>query len=209
MQDGASGHETLIEEGTDYHRTVIETFIKGTSLAGRRAYVLARWGKERWDELVAGFPKDDRRILISILPVREYPLSLCARVDEEIARLAGAGERVRTFRDLGRASADANLGAVHASLVRGRTPHALLMSFPRVRSQYYSDGHATAVEVAPGNIQLEVIGAASVTEPDCESTAGYFERAIELVGAAGAQVEHVECRARGGRTCRFACTWRP
>jgi predicted hydrocarbon binding protein len=45
------------------------------------------------------------------------------------------------------------------------------------------------------------------SRPDCESTAGYFERAIELAGGRQPKVELARCRHRGDDFCEFRCGW--
>ncbi len=71
----------------------------------------------------------------------------------------------------------------------------------------YSDGNASYERTGSSAGTFRVAGAQSHSLPDCESTAGYFERAIELLGGREARVELVRCRSRGDDRCEFECRW--
>jgi hypothetical protein len=48
---------------------------------------------------------------------------------------------------------------------------------------------------------------ATVTTPDCESTAGFYEVAIARSGGRDVEVLH-HCRLDGDADCTFECSWR-
>lgn len=153
-------------------------------------------------------PSEDRRILENRpLPASLFPLELNARLDEAIAEVLDPSHRVDVYRELGRASAQQNLTTLHGIFLQGRGPHDLLSGFPAVRATYYSDGEASYEKTGERSGVFRVAGARSHSLPDCESTAGYFERAIELLGAAEVKVLLERCRGRGDARCEFRCTW--
>jgi predicted hydrocarbon binding protein len=77
-----------------------------------------------------------------------------------------------------------------------------------VRATYYSDGEASCERTGDSAAVLRVAGARSHSQADCESTAGYFERGIELLGGQDPVIELSRCRGRGDELCEFRCRWR-
>lgn len=185
------------------------TRIKGASLLARLEYVTEKGGAELLGRVLARLPAADRKVLEgNPLPSSFFPLDLNERLDEAIAQAVSPLDPVGVYRELGRASAQKNLQRFHQVFLRGHSAHALLEGFPAVRATYYSDGTASYARSSDTSGILRVEGASSHSLPDCESTAGYFERAIELVGARQARVEVARCRGRGDALCEFRCGWR-
>ncbi len=185
------------------------TRIKGASLLARLDYVTEKGGMPLLDRVLATLPAADRKILAeNPLPSSFFPLDLNQRLDEAIARAVNPLDPLGVYRELGRASAQKNLQKFHQIFLRGHSAHALLEGFPAVRATYYSDGTASYDRTSDTSGVLRVKGASSHSPPDCESTAGYFERAIALVGAKDARVELAHCRGRGDTLCEFRCGWR-
>ena len=56
---------------------------------------------------------------------------------------------------------------------------------------------------------LRTFDAECVTETDCLTVVGWYERALELSGARGGRVEETQCRARGAPHCEYHLSWRP
>ena len=185
------------------------TRIKGASLLARLEYVTEKGGPQLLERVLARLAPADRKVLEGRpLPGSFFPLELNERLDEAIARAVNPLDPLGVYRELGRASAQKNLQKFHAIFLRGQNPHAVLEGFPAVRGTYYSDGTASYDRTSDTSGVLRVEGASSHSRPDCGSTAGYFERAIELVGAQDARVELARCRGRGDALCEFRCGWR-
>jgi uncharacterized protein (TIGR02265 family) len=184
------------------------TRVKGASLLARLDFLTEKGGTELRQRVLERLSEADRKILEGHpLPSSLFPLELNARLDEAIAETLDRGHPIAVYRALGRASAQKNLHKFHAIFLRGRNPHDLLSGFPAVRATYYSDGKARYERTGDSSGTFHVVGARSHSLPDCESTAGYFERAIELVGGRDARVELSRCRARGDEDCEFRCEW--
>jgi uncharacterized protein (TIGR02265 family) len=184
------------------------TRVKGASLIARMEYVVEKGGSELRERVLERLSADDRRVLENRpLPSSLFPLSLNARLDEAIAITLNPLNKIAVYRELGRASAQKNLHRFHAIFLQGKSPHDLLSGFPAVRATYYSDGEASYEKTGDRSGVFRVKGAESHSRPDCESTAGYFERAIELLGGHQAKVELARCRHRGDPVCEFPCAW--
>jgi uncharacterized protein (TIGR02265 family) len=185
------------------------TRIKGASLLARLEYVTEKGGPQLLARVLARLPEADRKVLEGKpLPASFFPLELNERLDVAIAHAVNPLDPTGVYRELGRASAQKNLQTFHQIFLRGHSAHSLLEGFPAVRATYYSDGTASYDRTGDTSGVLRVKGASSHSLPDCESTAGYFERAIELVGARDARVELARCRGRGDALCEFRCGWR-
>ncbi len=184
------------------------TSIKGSSIIARIEYIRDKLGAEKIKEILSRLPANEQALLDrTILPSNRYPMELNAHLDQAIAQVLNPRNPVAVYRDLGRASAQRNLKAFHKTFLQGEGPHSVLSRFPAVRRTYYSDGLATYEKLSEKSGRLRIEGAKSHAYADCESTAGYFERAIELVGASSARVELTRCRERDDPHCELGCTW--
>jgi len=181
--------------------------IKGTVLDARKQFVRERFGDEALDRILASMPAEDQRILRGVVvPVGWYPSTAFLHFDEAIIATIG-GESEKAFRELGRQSADHNLGKYQTAYVRGKTPQSFLAQAGRVYKTYYGVGSREYVPTGEKSGELVTRGAEDVTAGDCLTVMGWHERALEMVGAKEPRVEHPECRALGGEVCRYTVTW--
>lgn len=185
------------------------THIKGASLLARLEFVKERGGPDLMRRVLARLSPPDRALVEGrILAASFFPLDLNQRLDEAIAHAVNPLDPSGVYRELGRASAEKNLAKIHQIFLREKTPHAVLEGFPAVRATYYTDGAAHYARTGETSGSLSVEGASYHSQADCESTAGYFERALELAGAKDVKVTLALCRGRGDRRCELACVWR-
>ena len=191
-----------------YHLEPSGTQLKGASIKARLDYLEEEHGPETLREVLGCLPEGERsRLENGVLPSTWYPLELHGSLDGAIASVLDPMHPVEVFRVLGRASADRNLNSFHRIFLQGRDPKDVLASFPSIRRTNYSDGEASYQAVDETHVALCVSGASGHTVADCASTAGYFERAIELLGGSSPTVELSKCRERGDPVCEFLCSW--
>ncbi|MDA8021188.1 MAG: DUF2378 family protein [Thermoanaerobaculia bacterium] len=185
------------------------TSIKGASILARLDYIRDAHGIETLDRVLESLESADRELLSgSVLPSQAYALELNGRLDVAIASIVAPDkDQALVFRELGRASAERNLTSIHSIFLTGHDPHDLLRKYPAVRRTYYSDGVATYEWIDASRGVLRVRGAVSHTQADCESTAGYYERALALVGVDDPRVD-LRCRTSPSGTCEYHCSWR-
>ncbi len=184
------------------------TLIKGASIRARLKFLEREYGSDQLDLILVSLSEEDQStIRIGVLPSTWYPLELSGRLDEAVAQVLSPDAPSRIFRLLGKASAENNLQSFHRIFLRGQGPHDVLESFPSVRRTYYSDGSAAYTPDGEQSGTLCVSGASSHTRSDCESTAAYFEKAIELMGGRSARTELKRCRDFGDASCEFHCQW--
>ena len=185
----------------------METTITGMTLLARLRFADEKLGPDGRKRVLAKLPPDDQKALAGIiLPVGRYALTLNARLDKAIADVLDPTHPVRVFRMLGRRSAELNFDQFHAGLVRQDDPHVVMSRIGAMRRLYYGEGEFAYEKLGPTSARILVRGMATVTTPDCESTAGFYEVAIGRSGGRDVEVRH-RCRLDGANDCQFDCSW--
>jgi uncharacterized protein (TIGR02265 family) len=143
-----------------------------------------------------------------LLPSTWYPAGLLLRLELTLAAILSRGDRGHLFRDLGRFSADTNLGptGVQRPYLREGEPHYLLRNVPRMYSAQHSDGTRTYEATGANSATIRTEGG-ETTADDCLTAVGWLKRAIELSGGKIVTVEETRCRARGAPCCEYVCGW--
>jgi uncharacterized protein (TIGR02265 family) len=186
----------------------METTVTGKTLLARLRFLDERLGRDNAQRVLARLPPADQKLLGGILlPVGRYPLALNARLDTAIANELDPNNPRRVFRELGRRSAELNFDQYHAGLIAPHDPHVIMSRIGAMRRLYYEEGEFGYEKVGPTSARIFVRGMATVTTPDCESTAGFYEVAIGRSGGRDVDVRH-RCRLDGGSDCVFDCSWR-
>jgi uncharacterized protein (TIGR02265 family) len=182
--------------------------IKGGVLKARLEFVRARAGEAGLAAVLARLPRDDQEVLRGwVLPITWYPLDLNLRLDDAIAAVLSPGDRDRVFVEMGRASADSNLGGPQHPYVREGDPHFLLRATPQIYAAYYQVGRRTYERTGETSAVLRTYDAESVTRTDCLTVVGWHQRAIEMCAGKAVRVVETRCRARGDPHCEYHCEW--
>ncbi|WPB80295.1 TIGR02265 family protein [Archangium violaceum] len=182
--------------------------IKGSVLITRLNLLMKQGGTGRVQQVLQRLSPADRKVLEGvIMPIGWYPLELNLRLDAAIADALSPRDRSKAFVEMGRASAEENLNGPHHVFIRKGDPHFLLSHAPEIYRLYYAVGSRTYEKAGPRNAVLRTVGAESVTEADCLTIIGWYERAIEMSGGREVRVEHKKCRARGSGYCEYLCSW--
>jgi uncharacterized protein (TIGR02265 family) len=180
--------------------------IKGAILKSRIAFVQDHFGKEGVQRVLESFPPDDQRTLRMLFTSNWYPFALGKALDDAIVRELGAG-KTEFFERLGEASAEKNLGTVHSGYLTKGDAHAFLAKAPSIYSLYYEAGRREYQEVGPKEAVLTTYDAETFSAPDCLTVVGWYRKALEMCGVKGARVVEEECRAKGGKVCRYRVKW--
>lgn len=182
--------------------------IKGNVLLSRMAYVRQQGGEAAMAHVLGRLSAEDQAILRGwILPIGWYPLELNLRLDDAISRVISPEDRSRVFLEMGRASADANLGGPQKPFVRAGDPHFLLSSAPQIYAAYYAVGRREYEKTGQCSATLRTHDAESVTATDCLTVVGWHVRAIELCGGERVTVVETKCRTKGDAFCEYRCAW--
>lgn len=182
--------------------------IKGSVLIARLNLLSKQGGAGRVQEVLQKLPPADRKVLEGVLmPISWYPLDLNLRLDAAIAEALSPRDRSKAFIEMGRGSAEDNLTGPHHVFLRKGDPHFLLSHAPEIYRLYYAVGSRSYEKTGPRSGVLRTMGAERVTETDCLTIIGWYQRAIELSGGRDVRIEHTKCRARGNGHCEYVCTW--
>ena len=183
--------------------------VKGTLLLSRMKYLRGR-GTEEMERVLRRLGAADQQILRGmLLPSSWYSADMVARLETAIVALLSRGDRRELFLDLGRFSADANLGptGVQRPYLREDDPHYVLRNVPRMYSAQHSDGVRTYEQLSPTGAIIRTVDGAERSEEDCLTALGWFRRAIALSGGRIVTVEETQCRVRGAPCCEYVCRW--
>lgn len=182
--------------------------VKGGVIKARLEFVRARAGEPGLESVLSRLPPEHQVVLRGlILPSTWYPLDLNLRLDDAIAAVLSAGDRDRVFVEMGRASADSNLGGPQRPYLREGDPHYLLRATPAIFLAYYQVGRRTYERTGETSAVLRTYDAEDVTRTDCLTVVGWHQRAIELCGGKAVRVTETLCRTRGAPHCEYRCEW--
>ena len=180
--------------------------IKGAVLKSRLAFVEQHSGKDGVERVLGSLPAADQRTLKMVFTSNWYPFQLGTALDDAIVREIGGGDP-EFFERLGEASAESNLSGIHSGYLTRGDPHAFLAKAPSIYSLYYQSGRREYQPVGPTEGVLTTIDAASFSAPDCQTVIGWHRKALEMCGVPGVQIVEEECRAKGGKVCRYRVRW--
>lgn len=182
--------------------------IKGSVLIARLNLLSKQGGAGRVQEVLQRLSPEDRQVLEGVLmPIGWYPLDLNLRLDAAIAEALSPRDRSKAFIEMGRGSAEDNLNGPHHVFLRKGDPHFLLSHAAEIYRLYYAVGSRSYEKTGPRSGVLRTLGAERVTETDCLTIVGWYQRAIELSGGRDVRIEHTMCRARGSGHCEYVCSW--
>lgn len=180
--------------------------VRGTVLRSRLAFVEELAGKEGIEQVLAALPPEDRQAFQMILPIQWYPFALGLKLDEAIVSVLGRGDP-KFFERLGESSAERNLGSVHRTFLTKGDAHGFLAKAPQIYRMYYEVGHREYEKAGEKEAVLTTHDAETFSIPDCATVVGWYRKALEMCGVAGATVREEQCRAKGAATCRYRIAW--
>jgi len=180
--------------------------IKGVILKSRLAFVEQFFGKEGVQRVLAAMPQNDQRTLRMLFTSNWYPFELGKALDDTIVRVLGGG-KVEFFERLGAASAEKNLATVHSGFLTKGDAQGFLAKTPSIYSLYYESGRREYEQVGPKEGVLTTYDAQTFSAPDCLTVIGWYKKALEMCGVRGIEIVEQECRAKGGKVCRYRVRW--
>jgi uncharacterized protein (TIGR02265 family) len=115
--------------------------------------------------------------------------------------------RHRAWEELGRVSAERDMGTVYKALFRPGDPAG---SFERLRA-VWALGHDTgSLEpqlLSPGSGRLHLRDYPLVSEELCRLNTAFFATVLRQAGAKHADARHTHCRGRGDGACSWELRW--
>jgi uncharacterized protein (TIGR02265 family) len=185
------------------------TTVKGTLLVARMKYLRAK-GPEDAERVLRRMSSGDQQVLRGmILPSSWYPADLVVRLELTAAALLSRGDRRQLFLDMGRFTADTNLGpnGVQRPYVKEGDPHYLLRNVPQMYSAQHGGGTRTSEATGLKSAVVRTLAGGEPSAEDCLTALGWLKRAIEISGGRVVSVEETRCRALGADACEYVCSW--
>lgn len=180
--------------------------IKGAVLKSRLAFVREQGGQEALQRVLAAMPDADQRTLKMLFTSNWYPFEMGKALDDAIVRVLGGG-RPEYFERLGAASAEKNLSTIHSGFLTKGDAHAFLAKSPSFYALYYEAGRREYTPTGAKEGVFTTYDAETFSAPDCLTVVGWYRRALEMCGVQGVKIREEECRAKGGRVCRYRVSW--
>lgn len=180
--------------------------IKGAVLKSRLAFVQDNFGKEGLQRVLGVMSEGDQRTLRMLFTSNWYPFELGKTLDDVIVRVLGGG-RPEFFERLGAASAEKNLSTIHSGYLTKGDAHGFLAKSPSFYSLYYETGRREYTAVGPTEGVFTTYDAETYSAPDCLTVVGWYRKALEMCGMKGVSIVEEECRAKGGKVCRYRVKW--
>jgi uncharacterized protein (TIGR02265 family) len=181
--------------------------IKGSVLKSRLTFVEEHFGKDGLERVADSLPPDDRALVQGLLTTTGwYPFEVGSRLDRAIVQVLGGGNN-QVFERLGEASAVKNLSTIHRQFLVEGDPHAFLAKAPSIYSFYYEGGQRGYEPTGPKEGILTTYDAETFSVPDCLTVVGWYRRALQMCGASAVRISEEECRAKGGKVCRYRVSW--
>ena len=180
--------------------------IKGAVLKSRLAFVEEHFGKAGLQKVLESLPPDDQRALRMVFTSNWYAFDLGKRLDDAIVQVL-AGGKPEFFERLGEASATKNLTTVHSAYLTRGNPQAFLAKAPAIYGMYYETGRREYHQTGERSAVITTHDAETFSAPDCLTVIGWYRKGLEMCGATSVKIVEEECRARGGRVCRYALSW--
>ena len=183
--------------------------VKGTLLMARVKYLRAR-GDESFERVLRRLSAADQQVVRGmLLPSGWYAADLVLRFEMTIVALLARGDRRELFLDMGRFTADTNLGpnGVQRPYLKEGDPHFLLRNVPRMYSAQHAGGVRTYTFLEPRAAVIRTLDGEEANAEDCLTAVGWLKRAVELSGGRIVTVDETQCRGRGASCCEYACRW--
>ena len=181
--------------------------IKGLVLQARKEFVDENFGAGAWEQVLEALSQEDRGSIGDlILAAKWYPFELGDRLDKAIVRVLGEGKE-KIFEEIGAKSALRSLTRVHKSFLAPGDPLAFLKKADVIYKFYYDTGRREYTETGPTTGILTTYDAETYSVPDCLTVVGWYRKALQMCGAHSVRVVEEECRAKGGRVCRYRVAW--
>ncbi len=182
--------------------------IRGTILTSRKAFVEENFGKEGWNKVLNSLSDEDQKFFKNILiSAGWYPFEIAERLDKAIVNILGDG-KPEIFKKIGAKSARKNLSESHRTFLKSNDPQGFMAQANTIYSFYYNVGHREYEPTGETSGIMTTYDAETFSVPDCLTIIGWYKEALKMCGAKEVNIIEEECRAKGGKYCRYNISWK-
>lgn len=182
--------------------------VKGTSSGANREFVLQKATREQFQTVLDSLPEHEARLFSRpILPAawvdHHAHLRFILAADRILGR--GDGELVKAAAVY---CARKDLKGMYRLFMSFTSPHFIIKNAGRVWRQYYDQGNLVLEEVQEKSGRMRLDDYPDIPlQHDLENTA-WVEECLRMSGCREPVGRHLQCRARGDRTCTWEFSWR-
>jgi uncharacterized protein (TIGR02265 family) len=181
--------------------------IKGMIIAARKEFVNENFGQGAWEKVLAGLSLEDRQLIgESILSSQWYPFEIGDHIDKAIVKVLGKGDDL-VFEQLGAKSAQKSLAKEHRTFLAPGNPQSFMKKTGSIYKFYYDTGYREYQATGPNSGVITTYEAKTFSVPDCLTVVGWYKEALKMCGARDIKITEEECRATGGKVCRYKVEW--
>jgi uncharacterized protein (TIGR02265 family) len=182
------------------------TAVKGTMLQAHVAWARQALGDERFAPVLDALPPEDAELVRrGVLATDWVPFATLVRFDRAVAKVVG-GTPEAVYRDMGLESARANLAGAYKAFVQDE-PHRFFENIGRLHSRFQNFGQCAYERTGERSARMRYDGYEDYSPVFCASAAGYFQGALEAMGATRPAVRESSCQCAGGDACTFELSW--
>ncbi len=181
--------------------------IKGTAVKSIPEYVKQKHPNE-YVSWIRSLPEDSSQIMNSVTSVGWYPLKTAAIVPSaKVGEMFFNNDLKKGAWELGRFSADIALHGIYKLYVKFSSPGHIINRASRIFSAYYSPSKMEAADRLTNSVKLIMTQFDMPSDVIEYRIAGWIERALEISGCKGADIEVIESFTRGDAKTVFQCKW--
>lgn len=161
------------------------------------------------DAVLSRLPAPEQELARGILlPSSWYPARLFAALVDATAAVAAAADRAELLTEMGRFSAQTNLGpgGVRRAYVHPGDPHHVLAVVPRIHPSAYSAGRRAYERTGDRSVVIRGYDT-EMLRGHCQWTVGWLERIVALSGGKAVRVVEAQCQGSGAPCCEFRIDW--
>ena len=182
--------------------------IKGTAVKSIPEYVKQKHTSE-YANWVKALPEKSQQVLSSVTAVGWYPIKDAAIIpSEKVSELFFNNDHKKGGWELGRFSADIALHGVYKLYVKFSSPGHIISRASRIFSAYYSPSKMEATDRLSNSVHLVMTEFDMPSEVIEYRIAGWMERALEISGCKGVEVNIIESFTKRDKRTIFKCSWK-
>jgi len=181
--------------------------IKGTAVKSIQEFVKQRYTSE-YAKWVKSLPMASQQVLDSVSSAGWYSLNDAAIVpSKKVGEIFFNNDIKKGSWELGRFSADLALHGIYKLYVKFSSPGHIISRASRIFSAYYSPSTMITTDQKPNSVKLFITEFDTPSEVIEYRIAGWVERALEISGCKGIDVQITESLTQGKSKTVYDCSW--
>jgi hypothetical protein len=187
---------------------VPEAQLKGSAYLSTLNFIETHFGAPAKDRVLSRLSDEDRGILgHMVLPIQWYPLAPFPRLLRAMDAEVGRGD-LSLVTERGTWAAVQDMKTVHKVLLKLVTPSWVIDKGMKLWPNFHTSGHWESKRTGDKGARAELKELGVVDEAMCATLKGWILGLLQLAGIKKANVDHVECRARGDAGCVYVVSWK-